>query len=192
MSMNGVYRQVSPRALAVLEEQPELAGAALDWMNADSTMLRENPALAGMMDDEDEEFEGFEALRAAGITDADLPATVDILKTFHGLHFLLAGTPWEPGPGAGQAVFGGREIGEEVVYGPARVMSVAETAEVAAALAAVTEGELAARYDADAMRAAEIYGAWNDLEWLLESFRQVRDYYAAARDRGYGMLLAIV
>src|SRR5215218_524392 len=168
MSMNGVYRQVSPRALSLLEEQPELAGAALNWENTPpvdsddplaglpastraifsslppeaqrmaaaqhaemmSRMLRENPALAGMMHGEDEEFE---ALRAAGITDADLPDAVDILQTFHGLHFLLAGTPWEAGPGAAQAVFGGREIGEEVVYGPARVMSVAETAEVAAA-----------------------------------------------------------
>jgi hypothetical protein len=29
-------------------------------------------------------------------------------------------------------------------------------------------------------------------EWLLDTFREVRDDYVAARDRGYGMILAMV
>jgi hypothetical protein len=156
-------------------------------------MLAANPALASMLAAEEEDAgEDAAALRAAGITDADLPEELDIRKTWHGLHFLLAGPGYEAGPGAAQAVLGGRETGEDYVYGPVRVMTPAETAEVAAALLALPEDEIARRYDAEAMAAADTYGAWDDADELQEAFQVVRDYYAEARERGYGMLLAIV
>jgi hypothetical protein len=231
MSMNGQFRQVSPRAFSILLEQPELVQAAFSRESAapaDSDdplaglpastraifagfpleaqraaaaqhaqmmqqMLGTNPMLARMMALQEEDTEEDSAtLRAAGIGDADLPDALDIRKTWHGLHVLLGGEGHEPGPGAAQAVLGGRETGDDYVYGPIRVLTPAETAEVAAALAALTEDELAGRYDAEAMSAAQIYGACEEVEWLLEAFRQVRDYYAAARERGYAMLLAIV
>ena len=148
-----------------------------------------NPMLARMLDAQKAEVD---QVRAAGLTDEDLPEALDIRKTWHGLHFLLTGNADAPGPGAAQAVLGGRETeNDDFGYGPVRVMTPAETAEVAAALAALTEDEVAARYDAGAMAAAEIYGACEEVEWLLEAFRQLRDYYAAARERGHGMLLAI-
>jgi len=233
MSMNGQFRQVSPRALSILLEQPDLLPAALeqDQWGADPAdpadpmaclpaamrgiigtlppealqaavaqqaemmqrMLGANPALARLLAAEAEDAgEDADALRAAGITDADLPEMLGIDKTWHGLHFLLAGPGYVAGPGAGQAVLGGRETGDEYVYGPVRVMTPAETAEVAAALAALTEDEVAGRYDAGAMAAADLYGAWDDAEELQEAFRVVRNYYADAWERGYGMLLAIV
>jgi hypothetical protein len=110
--------------------------------------------------------------------------SVSIDKAWHGLHYLLCGTP-DPAPGPrGQAVFGGTEIGEDQGYGPARYFSPAQVAEIAAALQSPSlETELHARFDAEAMTQMGIYpGVWetDDHDWLIEAFRTVRDFYAAA------------
>lgn len=228
MSINGQFRQISPRALDLVLQQPELAGAALDWASED-----EDPAdpLAGLpagtraiLEFLPEEarakaaaevraraamFPGLDALdareravlEAAGVRSADLPPALDIRKSWEPLNFLLAGTPHEPGPDPlGTAVLGGREVGEDLGYGPVRVLSPAETAEVADALEALGDGGLMARYSADAFEEAGLEPAgWDDpeedeerREWMLDTYHEVRDYYVEARGRGYGMLLALV
>src|SRR5215472_8244060 len=110
--------------------------------------------------------------------------SVSIDKAWHGLHYLLCGAP-EPAPGPlGQAVFGGAEIGEDQGYGPARYFTPGQVAEIASALRSPgLEGELHARFDAEAMTRLGIYpGGWDagDHDWLIEAFRTVRDFYAAA------------
>ena len=110
--------------------------------------------------------------------------SISIDKAWHGLHYLLCGAP-EPAPGPlGQAVFGGTEIGEDQGYGPARYFSPTQVAEIASALRSPgLEGELHARFDAEAMTRLGIYpGGWDagDHDWLIEAFRTVRDFYAAA------------
>jgi hypothetical protein len=109
---------------------------------------------------------------------------VSIDKAWHGLHYLLCGAP-EPAPGPlGQAVFGGTEIGEDQGYGSARYFSPTQVAEIAAALQSPgLELELHARFDAAAMTQLGIYpGVWetDDLDWLIEAFHTVRDFYTGA------------
>jgi hypothetical protein len=110
---------------------------------------------------------------------------VSIDKAWHGLHYLLCGSP-EPAPGPlGQAVFGGTEIGEDQGYGPARYFTVAQVAEIAGALQLPSlEQELRARFDTEAMTQMGLYpGVWetDDLDWLIGAFHTVRNFYAAAR-----------
>ena len=110
--------------------------------------------------------------------------SVSIDKAWHGLHYLLCGAP-EPTPGPlGQAVFGGTEIGEDQGYGPARFFAPAQVVEIAGALQSPgLEQQLSARFDAAAMTQLGIYpGVWesDDLDWLIEAFRTIRDFYAAA------------
>ena len=110
--------------------------------------------------------------------------SVSIDKAWHGLHYLLCGK-LEPAPGPlGQAVFGGAEIGEDQGYGPARYFSPAQVAEIASTLQSPSlERELHARFDGAAMTRLGIYpGGWDtgDHDWLIEAFRTVRDFYAAA------------
>ena len=107
-------------------------------------------------------------------------------KAWHGLHYLLCGV-LEPVPGPlGQAVFGGREIGEDRGYGPARCFTPAQVAEIAGALQSPgLERELNARFDVAAMTQLGIYpGVWerDDHDWLIEAFRTLRDFYAAASE----------
>lgn len=245
MSMNGLFRQVSPRALDVLLRQPDLLQEALTWrpavqdaapgplaglppavramyarlppaaqeqfLTTQARMLEKmmaSPALAGLKEasggdaaaafarmtgarsDEPDE------LRRAGILPADLGEPLEIEKAWHALHWLLARTVAEPGTGVGQAVLGGREAGDDTGYGPVRAMTAEEVAAVAGALAELSADEVLGRFDAEAMNEVKIYPGWTDndedREWVRESYDAVRDYYAAARDRGFGMLLAIV
>lgn len=229
MSINGQFRQISPRALDLVLQRPELLSGALNWQaeNADpadplagipagarailemlpeaarakaaAQMMAATAAFPGMREFHSDEFA---ALKAAGVGDGDLPPTLDIRKSWEPLNFLLAGKPHEPGPGPlGSAVLGGREVGDDHGYGPIRVLTPAETAEVAAALEALGDEGAMARYSAEAFDEAGLSGFedWEDEEeaealheWVLETYREVRDYYLEARGRGYGMLLALV
>ena len=121
--------------------------------------------------------------------------SISLDKAWHGLHYLLCGA-LEPVPGPlGQAVFGGTEIGEDQGYGPARYFSPAQVAEIAVALQSPSlESELHARFDTEAMTQMGIYpGVWeaDDYDWLIDAFRTLRDFYAAASKAGQSVVTAI-
>ena len=110
--------------------------------------------------------------------------SVSLDKAWHGLHYLLCGK-LEPAPGPlGQAVFGGSGIGEDRGYGPARYFAPTQVAEIAGALQSPgLEPEVHRRFDGEAMTQLGIYpGVWetDDHDWLIEAFRTLRDFYAAA------------
>jgi len=112
--------------------------------------------------------------------------SVSLDKAWHALHYLLCGKI-EPASGPlGQAVFGGSEIGENRGYGPARYFAPAQVAEIAGALQSPgLEQELHARFDAEAMTRLGIYpGVWetDDQDWLIDAFRTLCDFYAAASE----------
>jgi hypothetical protein len=130
--------------------------------------------------------------------DAEMPEPeLDLGKSWHALHYLLTGTAWDTGAGAaGAAILGGDEIGNDGGYGPARVLDPDLVRTVAAALDAVDPETLNARFDADAMAAAQIYpNIWtrgatavNDFS---ADFAELRRFYRAAADNGQAVLLAI-
>src|SRR5271166_3908558 len=112
--------------------------------------------------------------------------SVSLDKAWHGLHYLLCGAA-EPAPGPlGQAVFGGSEIGEGQGCGPARYFAPAQVAEIAGALQSPgLEREMHRRFDADAVTQLGIYpGVWetDDHDWLIQAFRTLRAFYAAASE----------
>jgi hypothetical protein len=117
-------------------------------------------------------------------------------KSWHGIHFLLAGKDWETTEGAGEAILGGDPIGEDDGYGPARLVTADRVHTVAAALRTVDEDTLRGRYDAEGLTAAEIYPEiWDEAdvldEYLLPYFQDLRSFYLAAADAGEAVLLAI-
>lgn len=94
-----------------------LSGVELQGVLDDPTMV--GRLLYGDIDDED-----------AQMPEPDL----DIDKAWHGIHYLLTGSAWEIGEGAGAAVLGGDTIGED---GPARLLSSDTVRAVAAGLEGV-------------------------------------------------------
>ncbi len=124
-------------------------------------------------------------------------ASITLGKSWQGVHFLLCG---EAEPGAAilsQAVMGGIEVGEdEYGYGPARYLTPDKTVEIARELGGASlESEMEARFDPARMTAAGIYPAqWQkaDLDWLLESFRELREFFAAASQNRLAVISCIV
>ncbi|MEU4424026.1 YfbM family protein [Actinoplanes sp. NPDC024001] len=130
--------------------------------------------------------------------DAEMPEPeLDLDKSWHGLHYLLTGTAWEIGPGAGAAILGGEEVGEDGGYGPPRVLGPEAVRSISAALAAIDPAALRERFDPAAMTTAEIYPeVWDEGEevfddFLAPRFEQLREFYRAAASHGDGVVLAI-
>ncbi|WP_326999681.1 YfbM family protein [Dactylosporangium sp. NBC_01737] len=130
--------------------------------------------------------------------DAEMPEPdLDLDKSWHAVHFLLTGTAWEVTEGAGEAVLGGTEIGQDGGYGPARLFDPAAVRRVAAALDTVDVGALRARFDPAAMAAADIYPSAlalgpDDVEaFLAPQLAELRRFYGTAAAAGQAVLVAI-
>jgi len=111
-------------------------------------------------------------------------ASLSIDKAWHGVHYLLCGKV-EPGSDlASQAVMGGTEVGEDMGYGPARYFEADEVANLARELSRPTlEAEMTARWDPAQMATLGIYPGQflaGDQQWLMDAFRQLRQFYVDA------------
>ena len=117
---------------------------------------------------------------------------VDVEKAWHGIHFLLTGKV-VPGDGPlDNVVFGRAPVGDEDLgYGPAMATDAADVPAVAAALEAVTDDELRARFDPEAMD--EIYpNIWDEgdeaLDYLIDNLQEVRAFYRNAAAQGHAVI----
>jgi Domain of unknown function (DUF1877) len=111
-------------------------------------------------------------------------ANISIDKAWHGVHYLLCGQV-DPGVTiSSQAVMGGTEVGEDLGYGPARYFEADKVREIANELGhASLEAEMIARFDPVKMSTLGIYpNGWKpgDVDWLMEEFRRLRQFYADA------------
>jgi hypothetical protein len=129
--------------------------------------------------------------------EAEMPEPeLDLDKSWHGIHYLLTGTAWEIGEGAGSAILGGVEIGQDGGYGPARLVDPDTVRAIAAGLDALDVETLRARFEPGAMKAAEIYpDSWtdgtDDVDYLMSHFAELRRFYHSAAVHGQAVLLAI-
>lgn len=129
-------------------------------------------------------------------TDDD-ESSVDLDKAWHGLHWLLTGSAGPTADPASEAIFGGEEIGEEIGYGPARLLAPDRVRIVAAALAAVDESTLRARTDRGAMARADLYpDIWGEEDvvatYLLPYLDELRAFHADAAAAGHAVIQVIV
>lgn len=124
-------------------------------------------------------------------------ASVDLEKSWHGLHYLLTGSATE---GSGPLAFllhGGAEIGEDDGYGCPRLIDPDGVRAIDAALAAVTDDGLWSRFDAGAMESQGVYpGIWDEDEAELREeyttyFRELKGLIGRARAGGMGVVVAI-
>jgi Domain of unknown function (DUF1877) len=119
---------------------------------------------------------------------------LNLEKSWHVLHYLLTGEAEEAPPPLGNAILGGKEIGDDLGYGPARFLTPQQVREVASALASMKKEDLASRFDLDAMIKAQIYPVRDEseLELAQEYFDDLSRYYADAAVAGNAMLLYVV
>ena len=116
----------------------------------------------------------------------------DLYKNWHGLHFLLTESNWHGEEPFKSVILGGDEIGPDVGYGPARILSPEKVKEIYEALNNVDKEVLRARFDKDKMYDMEIYASshWDEesLVELLEVFEIVRRFYKSAAEEGKSVL----
>ena len=129
--------------------------------------------------------------------DADMPEPdLDLDKSWHGLHFLLTGTAWDIGEGAGAAILGGDPVGEDNGYGVPSLIRPGEVRTISAALEALDVDTLRARYRPKELAAADIYpDIWDESDvfetYLAPNFLELRRFYRTAAARDQAVLLAI-
>lgn len=117
---------------------------------------------------------------------------LDLYKSWNALHVLL--NDGEPGAEA-NAVMGGQPIGEDLGYGPARILNEDEVASIAAGLAKISQSEFESRFDVGKME--DVYSFHADeaeQEWqvLADLFGELKTFYATAAEQSSGMILFLV
>lgn len=118
------------------------------------------------------------------------PDALDLDKSWHLLHYVFTGSAWDGPMPAAALLSGGREVGEDLGYGPARVLSPKETKEFAQFLGMQTEAQLAKKINVPAMQRLEIYAADADsTEDLDHYFPQLKSYVADAAAKGQGLVI---
>jgi hypothetical protein len=125
---------------------------------------------------------------------------LDIGEAWHGLQYLLTGTPWEGAAPLDFLVRGGADVGDiPSDEGTARIFTPAQVKALASALQKVSEDTLRRRYDAVEMQAQDIYpGTWDEpeedvdpLEELLSYFGELQKFMATVAKRGDALLVHI-
>jgi|RhiMetdeSRZDD1v2_1073273.scaffolds.fasta_scaffold307261_2 uncharacterized protein DUF1877 len=118
---------------------------------------------------------------------------LDLHKSWHGLHWLMCQSVWEGPEPYRSAIFGGEEIGEDVGYGPPRLMEPEKVEEVARALSMLSAAQLMKRYDGKLMEREEVYpgnftedGSWKSE--LRRDYERLRKFYQETAAEGGGML----
>ena len=128
---------------------------------------------------------------------SDPEKSIDIEKAWQGLHFLFTGTGDEGEEPACYIVKGGEDLDEE---GCGRALRPEQVRHFAGFLASLTASELERRYEPKRMTALEIYPdqIWHrtpphedPLQWLLDTFQELRAFVSRAADAGDGLVIHI-
>jgi len=126
----------------------------------------------------------------------DDTTSVDLDKAWHGLHWLLTGSAEPVGTPLSNALFGGEAVGEDLGYGPARLLPPDQVVTVAQALSTVVPDDLRARLDPAEMARAEVYPAiWDEHDifddYLADAFERLRRFYAEAAEANEAVIQTV-
>lgn len=121
--------------------------------------------------------------------------TLDIDKSWHIIHFLLNGRPWDGDVPLANAVLGGTELPDtDAGYGPFRYLDSHQVRELSAALREVPFEVLWSRLDSEQTAAAEIYpGRWNndsvERQYVSHHYEALCSFIAGAGESSNAVLL---
>ncbi|WP_448100418.1 YfbM family protein [Luteibacter jiangsuensis] len=124
-------------------------------------------------------------------------ARLDIDKAWHAIHFALTGQAWPDESPLAQAIFGGEPFGDDLGYGPPRLLVASKVRSVADALAAIDPAKAVQGLDIGLLDDEEIYpGSWSSDEpasrdYIAYHLQRLRDFYNEAAARNEAMVLRI-
>lgn len=131
--------------------------------------------------------------KTSGTAPAPANDLLDLHKSWHGLHFLLTQSSWEGPEPYRSAILGGEEVGDDLGYGPPRLVLPETVEDVARALSALSASQLMTRFDPATMDREEIYpgGFVEDSSWkrdLRRDYERLRDFYAETAAQGSAVI----
>ncbi|MGD9683201.1 MAG: YfbM family protein [Candidatus Obscuribacterales bacterium] len=118
-------------------------------------------------------------------------------KLWHGVHFLLTGSPWEGEEPACYLLHGGETIGDiDVGYGPARAINPQQVKAFHEFLKKINRKEIEKRFDQDAFAKNEIYPSiWKNgsdresIDDLDSSIQELRDFLEVGAKTSCGAVM---
>ena len=122
----------------------------------------------------------------------------DLGKAWHGLHYCLTQDIGEGDHPLGFILYGGRVAGDlDVGYGPARLITSAETAEINSLLQKVSSDDLKANYEPEKMDDVYPSVIWSrtdedNFEYISENFVELKKFVAECVRDKLGMTICIV
>jgi hypothetical protein len=126
--------------------------------------------------------------------ESEPPNCIDLDKSWHCIHFMLTGQAEDAEPPLGWAVVGDEEVGEDTGNGPARVLSPEQVSKVSSAL--IDEEAFRRRFDPTSLAQANIYlhemcvrDGDDALDYIVDNYRGLVDFYRNAAARGDGAIL---
>lgn len=124
-----------------------------------------------------------------------LPEPLGLGKDWHLLHYLLTGDVWSGEEPLSWVVLEGDWFEEGETEVPGKTLDSEDVTQVAAALEAISEGEILSRWPPEESARDELtcFGSYDDREReaLLELVQDVRLYYRSAAEAGQGMALLL-
>jgi hypothetical protein len=123
----------------------------------------------------------------------DDEASVEVDKAWHGIHWLLTGSGEPTDSPLSDVIFGGRPFGEDLGFGPARVLAAAGVVRVAGLLGSLDDDVVRGRMDSAAMQRAQLYPEiWDEVnlfdEYVLPALQRLRRFYKAAAESGESVI----
>jgi hypothetical protein len=123
---------------------------------------------------------------------------IDFDKAWHGLHFLFTGSADQTNAPLSLLRTDSEPLGEDIGYGPVQYLSPATVAVFCNALAQLTDADLRARFDPDAMTRADVYLAdvlseQDDWSWtyMMQSIPALRTLVDRCVAKQSGLLAVI-
>ncbi len=123
---------------------------------------------------------------------------LNIDKSWDGIHFLLTGKmigdKFDQSNPLEWVMAGWGEWGLEVGYGASRFVAPKEVTQLSHILSELKDDDLKKRFDPVKMNDIGIYpdGIWDEeniLNWLMDNFHQVKDFYIDAAKKGNAVLI---
>jgi hypothetical protein len=128
---------------------------------------------------------------------SDKPTAFDVDKAWQGIHFLLTGD-WEGDGPLSFILHGGREIAEDLGYGPAHGFTSSEVKEIDAALRNIEPAALYERADPAEFTRQEIYPqVWANepkeqcIGYVTDYFKELKKFISGAAQSGRALIAYI-
>ena len=123
--------------------------------------------------------------------------SLEIEKSWQAIHFILNGDPWKGNGWLFNAVLGGKEVGEDMGYGPPRYVDPFQVIQTSTALDRISDDVFKDKARAANFAGKDIYVygerlSDEEIEELVCYFGEIRAFFHAAADKGNGVLLGIV